>query len=218
MIAGMGRWEPDARGRLARAALELYIECGFEQTTVADIATKAGLTERTFFRHFADKREVLFWGAAALQELVVSAVAAAPDSASPLDAVAAGLEAAAWLLQQRGAFARKRQTVIAANAELRERELIKLASLASAIADALRARGVREPVASLTAEAGIAVFRIAFARWIDATGRPDLSAIIRETLDQLKVVTAGSDNGEGLQSDPFRQHLAHVRGQQLPRQ
>src|SRR5919204_4073998 len=101
----MGRWEPDARGRLARAALELYIECGFEQTTVADIATKAGLTERTFFRHFADKREVLFWGAAALQELVVSAVAAAPDSASPLDAVAAGLEAAAWLLQQRGAFA-----------------------------------------------------------------------------------------------------------------
>ena len=200
----MGRWQPNARGRLEQAALELYVEQGFEQTTVAEIARRAGLTERTFFRHFADKREVLFWGASALQDLVVSAVAAAPDSAVPLEAVAAGLEAAAGLVQQRGEVARKRQTVIAAHAELRERELIKLASLASAIADALRRRGVLEPVASLTAEAGVAVFRIAFARWIDAIDSQHLSDIIRDTLDELKVVTAGGRNGRTSKPRPAR--------------
>ena len=166
----MGRWEPNARGRLEQAALELYVERGFEQTTVAEIAERAGLTERTFFRHFADKREVLFAGAGALQELLASAVAGAPDSAAPIDAVAAALEAAGALLQERREYARQRQAVIAANPELQERELIKLASLASALADALRRRGVTDPAASLTAEAGIAVFKIAFERWISGTG------------------------------------------------
>src|ERR1700731_4121568 len=85
---GMARWEPDSRGRLEQAALALYGERGFEQTTGAEIAARAGLTERTFFRHFADKREVLF-GGGELQELLVSAVAGAPDSAAPMDAVAA---------------------------------------------------------------------------------------------------------------------------------
>src|SRR5271165_2768337 len=159
----MGRWEPDARGRLAKAAMELYAEQGFEQTTVAEIAARAGLTERTFFRHFADKREVLFYGAGALQELMVSAVASAPDSAA----------------------------LIAANAELQERELIKLASLASALAGALRDRGVSEPAASLTAEAGVAVFRIAFGRWISDPGQRSFPQLIRESLDALKAVTAG---------------------------
>src|SRR5580693_3174881 len=128
---GMGRWEPNARGRLEQAALALYGERGFEQTTVAEIAQRAGLTERTFFRHFADKREVLFSGAGALQELLVSTVASAPRSAAPIDAVAAALGAAGAVLEGRRAFARQRQAVIAANAELRERELIKLATLAS---------------------------------------------------------------------------------------
>jgi AcrR family transcriptional regulator len=187
----MGRWEPDARGRLANAALELYGERGFEQTTVAEIARRAGLTERTFFRHYADKREVLFSGSAALQELLVSTVAGAPDSAAPIDAVAAGLEAAGALLQERRAFARQRQSIIASNAELQERELIKLASLAAATADELRRRGVTEPAASLTAEAGIAVFRIAFERWINDTDDQDLPRLIRESLDELKAVTAG---------------------------
>src|SRR5579872_7436520 len=91
---GMSRWEPNARGRLEQAALELYVERGFDQTTVAQIAQRAGLTERTFFRHFTDKREVLFWGAGALQELLVSTVAGAPASAAPIDAVGAALEVA----------------------------------------------------------------------------------------------------------------------------
>jgi len=187
----MGRWEPNARGRLEQAALELYVERGFEQTKVAEIAKRAGLTERTFFRYFADKREVLFWGAATLQEFLVSTVASAPDSAAPIDAIAAALEAAGGLFQERRESVLQRQAVIVANAELRERELIKLASLASALAGALRRRGVREPAASLAAEAGIAVFRIAFERWINDTSQPDLPQLIRESLDELKAVTAG---------------------------
>jgi AcrR family transcriptional regulator len=187
----MGRWEPDARGRLVKAALELYGERGFEQTTVAEIAGRAGLTERTFFRHFADKREVLFAGSDALRELLVSTVTKAPDSAAPIDAAAAGLEAAGAAIQEGGELPRQRQAIIAASAELQERELIKLASLASALADALRQRGVTEPAASLAAEAGIAVFRIAFERWISATDQQDLPGLIRQSLDELRAVTAG---------------------------
>ncbi len=170
--------------------MELYSERGFEQTTVTEIAERAGLTERTFFRYFADKREVLFGGADALQEILVTAVAGAPDSASPMTAVAAGLDAVGALFHERREFARQRQRIIAASAELQERELIKLASLASATADTLRRRGVAEPAASLTAEAGIAVFRIAFERWTDGTNQQDLPRLIRESLDELRAVTA----------------------------
>jgi len=187
----MGRWEPNARGRLQQAALELYSENGFEQTTVAEIAARAGLTERTFFRHFADKREVLFAGADQLKELLVAAVADASGSLAPLDAVAAGLEAAGAFLQEGREYSRQRQAVIDANAELQERELIKLASLASAIADTLRRRGVSDPAASLSAEAGIAVFRIAFERWVVDTERNDLGQLIRGSFDELKAITAG---------------------------
>ena len=171
--------------------MALYGERGFEQTTVAEIAARAGLTERTFFRHFADKREVLFYGAGALQELMVSAVVGAPDSAAPIDAIAAAVEAAAGLLQERRERARQRQAIIDANAELQERELIKLAKLAAALAGALRERGVSEPAASLTAEAGVAVFRVAFGRWVSDPGRRDFSQLIRESLDALKAATAG---------------------------
>jgi len=187
----MARWDPDGRGRLERAALSLYAERGFENTTVAEIAESAGLTERTFFRHFADKREVLFSGAGELQELLVSTVAAAPRSAAPIEAVAASLAAADVALEDRRDFARQRQAVIAANEELRERELIKLAKLASALAEALHQRGVKEPAATLTAEAGIAVFRVAFERWVDEKNRRDLPRLIRDSLDELRAVTAG---------------------------
>jgi AcrR family transcriptional regulator len=188
----MGRWEPNARGRLMQAAFALYGERGFEQTTVAEIAERAGLTERTFFRHFADKREVLFAGADALRELLVSTVASAPDSAAPIDAAAAGLEAAGAFIQEGGELARQRQAIIAASTELQERELIKLASLASALAEALRRRGVDDPAASLTAEAGIAVFKVAFERYVEETNRRTLPQLIRESLDDLKAVTAGA--------------------------
>ncbi|MER5471107.1 TetR family transcriptional regulator [Streptomyces sp. NPDC002685] len=188
----MGRWEPNARGRLERAALELYVERGFERTSVAEIAERAGLTERTFFRHYADKREVLFAGSSALQELLVGAVARAPEPATPMEAVAAALAAAAGVLQERQEHARRRQAVIDANAELQERELIKLASLAAALADALRQRGVDDASASLAAEVGIAIFKIAFRRWVERTEDKDLSRFIEESLAGLKAVTAGA--------------------------
>jgi AcrR family transcriptional regulator len=188
----MTRWEPNARGRLERAALELYGERGFEQTTVAEIAKRAGLTERTFFRYFADKREVLFAGAGALEEVLVNAVTDAPDSAPAIEVVALAVESVGALLQERREYARRRQTVIAANAELRERELIKLASLAVATADALRRRGVPDPAASLSAEAGIAVFRVAFERWVEPAEPRDLPQLIRESLAELRALTAGA--------------------------
>ena len=188
---GMGRWEPNARGRLERAAMELYIERGFEQTTVTEIARRAGLTQRTFFRHYADKREVLFAGSGLLEELIVRTLGGALDSAAPIDAVAEALEAAGAAIQEGGDRPRQRQVVIAANPELQERELIKLASLASAIAGALREHGVPDPAASLTAEAGIAVFKIAFERWISLSEQQDLPQYIREAVDELKAVTAG---------------------------
>ena len=170
--------------------MELYAERGYEQTTVAEIAQRAGLTARTFFRYFADKREVLFAGSEDLQEALVRAVADAPASLAPLDAVARGLEAAGAVLPARE-MARQRQTVIAANAELRERELIKFAALSAALAETLRGRGLEEPAASLTAEIGIAVFRNAFERWIGADDERDLPALVRDSLHQVSALAAG---------------------------
>jgi len=195
-MAAVGRWQPNARGRLEQAALQLYRVRGFDQTTVADIARCAGLTERTFFRYFADKREVLFWGAAALQERIVSTVASTPADVAPIDAVARGLEAGAALLEERRDHARQRQAIVAANAELRERELIKLATLASAVADALRSRGLGEPAASLTAEVGIAAFRVAFERWIAETNPHHLAQVIRAALDELQAAITSPHNGD----------------------
>jgi AcrR family transcriptional regulator len=188
----MARWEPNAPGRLEQAALELYGERGFEQTTVAEIAERAGLTERTFFRHYADKREVLFAGGTLLQDALVSAVQEAPAGASPIDAVANGLDAIAHGFEPRREFARRRHAIIVASPELRERELIKLASLATALAGALRDRGVQEPAASLTGEAGIAVFKIAFERWVTAEDGRELAGYIRESLRELTALTAGA--------------------------
>jgi AcrR family transcriptional regulator len=188
----MGRWQPDARGRLEKAAMELYRERGFDSTTVAEIAERAGLTERTFFRHYADKREVLFGGAGILEELLVSRAIGAPESKPPMEAIATALcEVATEIFEERREFARQRQVIIGANAELRERELIKLASLASALAGALRERGVGDPAASLAAESGIAVFKIAFERWTGQAGEESLAHFIRESMAQLRLVTAG---------------------------
>jgi AcrR family transcriptional regulator len=189
------RWEPDARSRLEQAALKLYVERGFEQTTVAEIAREAGLTERTFFRHYADKREVLFSGSELLRDLLVTTIAEAPGSAAPIDAVAAALRAAGTRLQERRPHSRKRQTVIDANPVLQERELLKLATLASAMAEALRRRGVPGPAAAVTAEAGIAVFKVAFDRWVNGPGHPDLPDVIGESLDELRSVTGGTTAG-----------------------
>ena len=170
-----------------QAALELYGERGFDQTTVAEIAERAGLTERTFFRHFADKREVLFSGE--VDDLVLKALVDAPRSATPMDAVAAALEAAGGLLEERRDLVRQRQAVIAANPRLREREVVKFARLAASIAEVLRQRGVDELAASLTGEAGVAVLKTAFERWIDEDTRRDFHQLVRESVAELRAVT-----------------------------
>jgi AcrR family transcriptional regulator len=191
----MGRWEPDARGRLEGAAMELYRERGFDQTTVAEIAARAGLTERTFFRYFSDKREVLFSGAGRLEDLLVRSVRGAPTSATPMAAIAGALEATAAMFEERREFARQRQALIVAHADLQERELIKLASLASAIGEALRGRGVPAPAASLAGEMGIAIFKIAFEQWLGDSKKQGLAHHIRQSLQELKAVAAGKQRG-----------------------
>ena len=188
----MGRWEPDSRGRLQEAALALYSERGFDQTTAAQIAARAGLTERTFFRLFADKREVLFGGSALLQERIVAGVAGAPPGDGPLDAVAGGLAAAAAMLgESRRDLARQRQAVIVANPELRERELAKLADYALTVATALHHRGVGEPQASLAAETGMTVFRVAMERWTSADDDLELADLMRDAMAELRAVAGG---------------------------
>ena len=176
--------------------MELYREHGFEQTTVAQIAERAGLTERTFFRHFADKREVLFAGSGQLHDLLVQTVADAPASAAPLDATVAGIEAIGALIEERRgrALARQRQEIVSASAELRERELNKMSSLAGALAGALRERGVAEPAASLLAEIGIAVFRLSFERWVSGPRERELRELMRESLAEVRSLTTEAGN------------------------
>jgi AcrR family transcriptional regulator len=188
----MSRWEPNARGRLELAALELYGEHGYDRTTVAEIAKRAGLTERTFFRYFADKREVLFYGAPILQERLVQGIDDAPAGLGPLDAIDAALQAAAGPLGERHDLARQRQAIVTATPELQERELIKLASLAAALADALRRRGVPDPAAPLAAEAGVAVFKVAFLRWISGPGEISLAQTMTDAMRDLRAVAGGA--------------------------
>jgi AcrR family transcriptional regulator len=187
----MGRWQPDSFGRLQEAALDLYSERGFDQTTAAQIAAQTGLTERTFFRHFVDKREVLFGGSALLQERILAGVADAAPRDGPLDAVACGLAAAAAMLGEfRRDLSRKRHAVIAANPELRERELAKLDDYAAAVAAALRQRGVSEPRATFAAESGMTVLRVAIRRWAYEDDERDLAAIMRDSVAELRTLAA----------------------------
>lgn len=190
MLAPMARWEPDARGRLENAALELFQERGYADTTVQEIAARAGLTERTFFRHFTDKREVLFSGSQDIERAIVDIVDRAAPEAAPLEVVAAAFETAGSVLQERRSFSyvRARHTLIAAHAELQERELIKLASLARTVTMALRARGVVEPAASLAAELGVAVFKVGFERWVTGKKPRDLPEQVRAALDATKLL------------------------------
>lgn len=166
------------------AALELFQDAGYEDTTVAEIADRAGVTARTFFRYFADKPEVLFAGSENLELEMVAALRAVPPDASPLEALRAALDAAVSLLSERAEFARRRHAVISANPALAERELMKMARLSDGLAAALRERGVSEPRASMTAQAGVAAFRVAFAAWVE---RPK-SSLKRTMADNLAVL------------------------------
>lgn len=168
--------------------MELYAERGYDQTTVAEIAQRAGVTSRTFFRHFVDKREVLFAGTDAVRDLLVGALDAVPATTAPLSAVAAALDAVAEFIGDDHEHSQRRQQIIATHAELHERELVKLAGWARALADGLRGRGVDEPTASLAAEVGVAVFRVAFEQWTTGSGDRLLTDTVRDSFDQLSTV------------------------------
>jgi AcrR family transcriptional regulator len=202
----MVRWEPGARERLQAAALELFATRGFEQTTAAEIAQSVGLTERTFFRHFSDKREVLFYGQEQFLQAFIDGVDAAPPGASPFEVIASALYAAtSFFPDDRRSYSRMRQSVIDQNPALRERELHKLAGLATTVAEALRARGTGEPAATLTAQSGATVFGIAFAQWIREGETRSLADITSDVLSELlKLTGAAAGSGEFPGANPVR--------------
>ena len=188
----MARWEPGAAERLQKAALELFTSRGFDQTTAAEIARAAGLTQRTFFRYFADKRDVLFHGQDMFVQAFLTGVDSAPPDAPPMARVASALSCAASLFpNERRPYARMRQTVIDANPALRERERHKLADLAIELADALRAHGVTDPAATLAAESAASVFSVAFAQWTHEDRQQTLAVVIASTLDELLALSLG---------------------------
>lgn len=186
----MGRWQPDARARLQQAALVLYGERGYDETTVAEIAERAGLTKRTFFRYFVDKREVLFWGSELLEQRMVAAIEEAPAGSSALALIGAALDAAAVRFEEVREFAGLRHRIIASSPELRERELIKAASLAAGMARALRARGLDATAAALAAHTGVTVMHVAFEQWIADQDQTPFQQFAREALTQLQQIAA----------------------------
>jgi AcrR family transcriptional regulator len=189
----MVRWEPGARERLQAAALELFATHGFEQTTAAEIAQSVGLTERTFFRHFSDKREVLFYGQEQFLQAFIDGVHAAPPDVSPLGVIASALHTVgSFFPDERRPYSRMRQSVIDQNPALREREQHKLAGLATTVAEALHARGIREPTATLAAQSGATVFTVAFSQWIREGETRSLVDIAADVLHDLRSLTGAA--------------------------
>jgi AcrR family transcriptional regulator len=190
------RWEPDAQGRLGEAAMALFAEHGYEATTVADIAARAGLTERTFFRYYSDKREVFFAGANELQDFLVKQVANAPTNLAPLEVVVSAYAASGTeIFESRRRFARQRQAVIATHADLQERELTKMARLATALADALMDKGFNELPARLAAETGTAIFRLAFEAWTSARSKMTLAQTIDNVTSEQSTINSARGSG-----------------------
>ncbi|WP_217171425.1 TetR/AcrR family transcriptional regulator [Streptomyces sp. AC512_CC834] len=182
----MARWEPGTAERLQAAALELFATRGYERTTATEIAQSVGLTERTFFRHFSDKREALFYGQHLLAQAFLEGVDAAPPDASPLDTVARALGAAAsHFPAERRPHARTRKAVIDENPALQERELRKMATLATTLAESLRGRGVDELAATVAAQTAVAVFGVAFARWVSDGEERSFEDIVSEVYRKL---------------------------------
>jgi AcrR family transcriptional regulator len=191
----MARWEPNTRTRLVRAAVDLFAEQGYDATTVSEIAERAGgLSRMTFFRHFPDKREVLFAGQDTMGQLLADAIAAAPGPATPLQAVAAGLDAIAALhANDQREFAARLRVVIAGNAELRERAASKRIALTEAVTAALEKRGVPDLTAGLAAELGIRAYYRAYEQWADTSGEQTLTDFTRRSLDELRAASATLD-------------------------
>lgn len=188
----MVRWEPGARERLVVAAVDLFTEQGYDETTVAQIAERAGVTRSTFFRHFADKRELLAAGQETLSQLLVEGIAEAPAGASPLEAVGAGLERASGAMgQMNRELAPRIKAAVAASAELQGRDALKTVGLTAAVTTALIARDVPDATAQLAAELGMLAFKRGFAQWsaADLGADDQLAPYCFAALDELRAAT-----------------------------
>ncbi len=184
----MPRWDPDARERLVVSALHLFTEQGYDNTTVAEIADRASLTKSTFFRHFTDKREVLAAGQETLSRLLAEGITRAPMDATPLGAVAAGLQNAADAMTPfNRELGPRLAAIIATSTELQERDVLKRVGMAAAMTNALRSRGLDEPTAITAAELGVLAFKESFAAWIAQDNVRDLDELARESLDRLRL-------------------------------
>jgi AcrR family transcriptional regulator len=187
----MARWEPGARERLVLAAVDLFTEQGYDATTVAEIAERAGVTKSTFFRHFPDKRELLVAGQQALSDLLTDGIATARADATPLEAVACGLDRASSMMTDFNRELGPRiAAAVSAHAELQERDALKSVGLAAAMTSALQARGVPDTTAHLAAELGVLAFKLGWAAWLEA-GDGALAPHARAALDQLRTASAG---------------------------
>lgn len=188
----MVRWEPGARERLVLAAVDLFSEQGYDETTVTQIAERAGVTKSTFFRHFPDKRELLVAGQETLSRLLAEGIADAPEDSSPLDAVAVGLARASDEMGPANrALGPRLRDAVAASAELQERDALKSVGMAAAMAEALVARGIAETPARLASEMGVLAFKQGFDRW-SGTGRTDDDPLARHALAALEELRAAA--------------------------
>ena len=178
MMVTMPRWDPCAEDRLREAALDLFLEHGYENVTVAQITERAGLTRRSFSRYFTDKRDVLFAGSERLPAVLARSVRDADSALAPFEALLAALVDVAGVLADQAPLAAQRRAVVRASPELQERGRTKFAAVTDAAADALRDRGTAESEATLLAQVGVAVFRTAFERWTDQPDGAGLPARI----------------------------------------
>jgi len=188
----MARWDPGTEERLKKAALELFYEYGYDSVTVTQIAERAGLVRRSFFRYFPDKREVLFAGSEQLPPAIAEAVLAANDWTPPLSAVLEAITKVGTLLTRHIKDATKRRAIIDASTELQEREQTKLAAVTAAITEALLQRHVEPQDAKMVAEIGTIVFQNAFAQWVAANGKRDFGACIRALAAALQLVVSAT--------------------------
>ncbi len=185
----------NARKRFEIAATALFQERGVERTTVPEIAARAQLTERTFYRYFADKREVLFWRAGELQARVANAVAGAPAHMRPLAVAIRALEAVGDFFDGSRANVKRRQALVAAHPEFLEREMLKLHELTLAMGAALEKRGLEAPVARMVSEAGVTIARVALERWISDDRERDFAHHIQGSRDELRIIMIEDGRG-----------------------
>ena len=182
----------DVRARLQRAALELYRDRGYDETTAAQVAERAGVTERTFFRHFVDKREVLFGGEPELLAAIAAAIVSAPPELGPLDALRRAVETIQPVIEDARPFSEPRHELIWSTPALRERELTKRAAMVDAAEQALIRRGTPARLAALSANAGVAAFLHAVVAWFEDPG-PGLTEHLDAAFDDLRMLSSGGD-------------------------